>query len=55
VYGVKAALGRLGITYPVAVDNGYAVWRAFDNRYWPRIISSMAKEAFAIIISARGV
>ncbi|MGG2398237.1 cytochrome c biogenesis protein DipZ [Pseudomonas sp. SH1-B] len=32
---VRAQVGRLGITYPVAVDNRYAIWRAFDNRYWP--------------------
>lgn len=25
----------LGITYPVAIDNDYAIWRAFQNRYWP--------------------
>ncbi|MDY0744655.1 cytochrome c biogenesis protein DipZ [Paucibacter sp. R3-3] len=32
---VKKALGDLGIEYPVAVDNQYAIWRAFNNRYWP--------------------
>ncbi|MDM7855081.1 cytochrome c biogenesis protein CcdA [Cellulomonas alba] len=26
---------RLGITYPVAQDNGYATWTAYRNRYWP--------------------
>jgi hypothetical protein len=25
----------LGISYPVAVDNQYAIWRAFRNQYWP--------------------
>src|SRR5256885_15489173 len=25
----------LGIGYPVAVDNGYKIWRAFNNQYWP--------------------
>jgi thiol-disulfide isomerase/thioredoxin len=25
------------IDYPVAVDNDYAVWRAFDNHYWPAL------------------
>jgi hypothetical protein len=25
----------LGITYPVAIDNEYAIWRAFGNQYWP--------------------
>ena len=23
------------IDYPVAIDNGYAIWKAFDNEYWP--------------------
>jgi len=32
---VRRAVADLGITYAVAVDNNYAVWRAFDNRYWP--------------------
>ncbi len=26
-----------GIEYPVAVDNDYAIWRAFDNNYWPAL------------------
>ena len=25
----------LGVAYPVALDNDYAIWRAFNNRYWP--------------------
>ena len=25
------------IDYPVAVDNDYAVWSAFDNHYWPAL------------------
>src|SRR4051794_10790405 len=25
------------IDYPVAIDNDYAVWRAFDNHYWPAL------------------
>jgi cytochrome c biogenesis protein CcdA/thiol-disulfide isomerase/thioredoxin len=32
---VRKAVADLGITYPVAVDNDYAIWRAFDNEYWP--------------------
>ena len=26
---------RLGIRYPVALDNDFATWRAYDNEYWP--------------------
>jgi thiol-disulfide isomerase/thioredoxin len=32
---VRKAIEDLGITYPVALDNNYAIWRAFENRYWP--------------------
>ncbi|MHA7598559.1 cytochrome c biogenesis protein DipZ [Alicycliphilus sp. T452] len=32
---VEKAIEDLGIEYPVAVDNGYQVWRAFRNQYWP--------------------
>jgi cytochrome c biogenesis protein CcdA/thiol-disulfide isomerase/thioredoxin len=32
---VRHAVGDLGIQYPVALDNDYAIWRAFDNHYWP--------------------
>jgi cytochrome c biogenesis protein CcdA/thiol-disulfide isomerase/thioredoxin len=32
---VRDAVRRLGIPYPVAMDNDFAVWRAFENQYWP--------------------
>jgi thiol-disulfide isomerase/thioredoxin len=32
---VRAAVKRLGIDYPVAIDNSYAIWRGFTNEYWP--------------------
>jgi thiol-disulfide isomerase/thioredoxin len=32
---VKTALKRLGISYPVAQDNQYATWSAYNNQYWP--------------------
>ncbi|WP_236196824.1 cytochrome c biogenesis protein DipZ [Pseudomonas glycinae] len=32
---VKDQVHKLGITYPVAIDNNYAIWRNFDNQYWP--------------------
>ncbi len=32
---VRKAIADLGIAYPVAVDNKLAIWRAFDNHYWP--------------------
>jgi cytochrome c biogenesis protein CcdA/thiol-disulfide isomerase/thioredoxin len=32
---VRRAVGELGIGYPVAIDDYYAIWRGFDNQYWP--------------------
>jgi cytochrome c biogenesis protein CcdA/thiol-disulfide isomerase/thioredoxin len=32
---VKQAVAKLKIDYPVAIDNDYAIWRAFNNEYWP--------------------
>lgn len=32
---VADALERHKITYPVAQDNDYATWKAYNNRYWP--------------------
>lgn len=32
---VRDQVKKLGITYPVAIDNNYAIWRNFDNQYWP--------------------
>jgi thiol-disulfide isomerase/thioredoxin len=32
---VTQAVARLGIRYPVLIDNEYAYWRALGNRYWP--------------------
>jgi len=33
--GIRQAIKERGIDYPVAVDNDYAIWSAFDNHYWP--------------------
>ncbi|PIB90520.1 cytochrome c biogenesis protein DipZ [Caulobacter sp. FWC2] len=35
VKNVRKAVADLKIGYPVAVDNNYAIWRAFGNQYWP--------------------
>ena len=32
---VKRAVGELGVQFPVAVDNDFAIWRAYNNQYWP--------------------
>src|SRR5471032_3159319 len=35
VSNVTKAMKDLVITYPVAIDNNYKIWRAFNNQYWP--------------------
>jgi cytochrome c biogenesis protein CcdA/thiol-disulfide isomerase/thioredoxin len=32
---VRRAIGELGVSYPVALDNDYAIWQGFNNEYWP--------------------
>jgi cytochrome c biogenesis protein CcdA/thiol-disulfide isomerase/thioredoxin len=32
---VERAVRSLGVHYPVALDNGYATWTAWGNRFWP--------------------
>jgi cytochrome c biogenesis protein CcdA/thiol-disulfide isomerase/thioredoxin len=32
---VRRAIAQFGVKYPVALDNNYAIWRAFNNQYWP--------------------
>jgi cytochrome c biogenesis protein CcdA/thiol-disulfide isomerase/thioredoxin len=32
---VRKAVKDLGITYPVAMDNDYRIWRSLNNEYWP--------------------
>ena len=35
--GVRRALAAMGVDHPVVLDNAYAIWSAFDNRYWPAL------------------
>jgi Thioredoxin like C-terminal domain len=37
VHNVRRAVTEFKIDYPVALDSGYAIWRAFDNHYWPAL------------------
>ena len=34
---VRRAVRQMRIEYPVAIDNDYAIWRAFRNQYWPAL------------------
>ncbi|HET9818341.1 MAG TPA: cytochrome c biogenesis protein DipZ [Rhodanobacteraceae bacterium] len=32
---VASAVQRLGVDFPVALDSDYAIWKGFNNHYWP--------------------
>ena len=34
---VRRALKAMRVEYPVAIDNDYAIWNAFENQYWPAL------------------
>ncbi|OLC77564.1 MAG: hypothetical protein AUH83_04415 [Deltaproteobacteria bacterium 13_1_40CM_4_68_19] len=37
VDNVRRAAKDMKIDFPIAIDNDYAIWRAFDNHYWPAL------------------
>ncbi len=37
VDNVRRAAKDMRVDYPVAIDSDYAIWRAFNNRYWPAL------------------
>ena len=37
VENVRRSARQMTIAYPIAVDNDYAIWRAFNNQYWPAL------------------
>ena len=43
-FGIEKEVGDIrrsakgfGVEFPIAVDNDYGIWRAFDNHYWPAL------------------
>src|SRR5688572_23607335 len=50
---VRGMVKDLDVSYPVAVANDHAIWRAFDNNYWPPSISSMPRGKCGTISRAR--
>jgi thiol-disulfide isomerase/thioredoxin len=34
---VREALQELGISFPVVLDNDYAIWERYENHYWPAV------------------
>lgn len=37
VANVRREATDLRVDYPIAIDNDYAIWRAFNNHYWPAL------------------
>ena len=37
VDNVRRAVTQMRIAYPIAIDNDYSIWRAFNNQYWPAL------------------
>lgn len=53
---VRCALKEMKVVYPIAVDNDYAIWRAFDNQYWPALYFADARDLNLVMgPSARGL
>jgi thiol-disulfide isomerase/thioredoxin len=44
VDNVRRAARDMRVDYPIALDNDYAIWRAFKNQYWPALYFVDAKE-----------
>ena len=34
---VRVAIRDMNLEHPIALDNDYAIWRAFSNHYWPAV------------------
>jgi len=37
VDNVRRAVQAMNITYPIAIDNRFAIWRGLNNHYWPAL------------------
>jgi len=37
IENVRRALKSIRVDFPIAIDNDYAIWRAFNNQYWPAL------------------
>jgi thiol-disulfide isomerase/thioredoxin len=37
IENVRRAAKDMRVDYPIAIDNDFAIWRAFDNQYWPAL------------------
>lgn len=35
---IEKTARRLGVEYPVAIDNDHAIWNLYHNQYWPNLM-----------------
>ena len=40
---VRRAAKETRVDYPIVIDSDYAIWRAFDNEYWPALYFADAR------------
>ncbi len=43
INNIRWAAKDMRVAYPIAVDNDHAVWRGFNNEYWPALYFTDAK------------
>jgi thiol-disulfide isomerase/thioredoxin len=43
INNVQRAVKEMNMTFPIAIDNNYGIWHAFDNEYWPALYFIDAK------------
>ena len=55
VDNVRRAVKQMRIEYPVAIDNDYSIWRAFNNQYWPALYFVDARGSVRQHHSARAI
>jgi hypothetical protein len=49
VENVRRAVKDMRVDYPVAIDSDYAIWRAFNNQYWPALYFAIRRGIFAMV------
>jgi hypothetical protein len=54
VDNVRRAVKSMRVDDPVAIDNDYAIWRAFGNHYWRALYFADAQGRIRITISVKG-
>lgn len=51
---LRDAVAKWQLPYPIVADNGYAIWNAFGNQYWPAHYLFDARGSCATPLLAKG-